>query len=194
MPSRCDWATPSISCGALTPTSSSTVGRTSTAWAYWWRITSGCDPAAPAKRHDARVGHAAFVDLALPALEGGVAGHGPAPRVVVVAEGPTDLFDAAVHLRHPGRVEVGEADVVDRSLPPPSELAPLSDTTMTTVLSESPRSSMKARQPADLGVGVGQVAGEALHEPLGQLRVGARRACPRPGPTAGAATARCRRG
>ena len=140
----------------------------STAWAYWWR-TPPAATRSRGKRHDARVGHASFVDLALPALEGRVARHGPAPRVVVVAERPTDLVDAAVHLRHPGRVEVREADVVDRPLPAPFRARPVvrhhhddGVVGVTQVVDEG-------EQPADLGVGVGQVAGEALHEPLGQL-------------------------
>ena len=51
---------------------------------------------------------------------------------------------------------------------PPSELAPLSDTTITTVSSASPRSSNEGEHPADLLVGVRQEGGEALHEALGQ--------------------------
>ena len=101
---------------------------------------------APGQPDDARVGDAALVDLALPALEGRVARHGPAPRVVVVAERAADLVDAAEHLDDAGAVEVGEA-IPSLIVPsfPPSELAPLSDTSMTTVLSASPSSSMKSR-------------------------------------------------
>ena len=109
------------------------------------------------------------MDLALPALEGGIARHGPAPRVVVVAERTTDLVDAPVHLRHAGRVEVGEADVVDRALPPAFGARPVvrhhhdhGVLGVTQVVEEG-------EKPADLRVGIGQVAGEALHEPLGQL-------------------------
>jgi hypothetical protein len=70
----------------------------------------GGNPGRP--MHDAGVGHAAFVDLALPALEGRVPGHGPAPRVVVVGERAADLVDPGASLRA-GRVEVLRADVVD---------------------------------------------------------------------------------
>ena len=53
---------------------------------------------------------------------------------------------------------------------PPSELAPLSDTTITTVSSVSPEVLNEGEHPADLLVGVRQEGGEALHEALGQAR------------------------
>ena len=86
MPSRCDWATPSISAGAV-DAGQLEHGREhvdGVGELMADRATGGSQtPGRPA--HDARVGHAALVHLALPPLERRVAGHGPAPRVVVVA-------------------------------------------------------------------------------------------------------------
>ncbi len=64
---------------------------------------------------DQRVGHAALVDLPLPAPERGVAGHRPAPRVVVVDGGSTDLVDAFERLPHRGAEDVPVPQVVERS-------------------------------------------------------------------------------
>ena len=77
--------------------------RARSAGCRWRARTAGagrhrCRPPAGGQSDDAGVGDAAFVDLALPALERRVARHGPAPRVVVVAERTADLVDAAVHL------------------------------------------------------------------------------------------------
>ncbi len=73
-----------------------------------WRARTGAATVAgrDARRpvDDERVGDAALVDLALPAAERGVAGHRPAPRVVVVAVGSADLVDVLECLLHrPGR-------------------------------------------------------------------------------------------
>ena len=117
---------------------------------------------------DAGVGHAAFVHLALPALEGCVAGHGPAPRVVVVTERPADLVDAPVHLVHADAFEIGKASFVDGPL--------LAALRARTVVGHQDHDRVVAgadlvdevQDAADLLVGVRQERGEALHEALGQ--------------------------
>ena len=118
---------------------------------------------------DARVGDAALVDLALPALEGRVAGHGPAPRIVVVAERPADLVDAPVHLVHADALEVREPALVDGAL--------LASLGAGAVVGDHEHHRVvrvaeivdETQHPADLLVGVGEEGGEALHEPLGEL-------------------------
>ena len=74
---------------------------------------------------------------------------------------------------------------------PPSADAPLSLMTMTIVLSSSPSSAMKSSTRGDLGVGVGEEAGEDLHHPGVEALLVGRRASPTPAPTTGAPTARC---
>ena len=125
-------------------------------------------PAAGGRRDDARVGDATLVDLALPALEGRVPRHGPAPRVVVVAQRSADLVDAPVHLLDAGALEVGEPALVDGAV-----LAALRAGAVvghhhddgvvgvTQVVDE-------VEHPPDLLVGVGEEGGEALHEALGE--------------------------
>ena len=54
-------------------------------------LTAGGDPLGPA--HDEGIAGAAPVGLALPAPEGGVAGVGPAPGVVVEVLGAADVVD-----------------------------------------------------------------------------------------------------
>ncbi len=56
------------------------------------------------------------MDLALPAAERRVAGHCPAPRVVVVRERPADLVEPSEHLGWLSRIDVQHPDVVDRAL------------------------------------------------------------------------------
>src|SRR5581483_1190250 len=76
-------------------------------------------PDLPARRettgpaHHAGIGDAALVDLALPTLERRVAGHRPAPRVVVVSGRTAQLADAGLQLVAARGHRVPEADVVD---------------------------------------------------------------------------------
>ena len=110
-------STPSIASGASMPTSSSTVGRTSIACANWWRTAPVSDAAGceRGQADDAGIGDAAFVHLALPALERRVAGHRPAPRIVVVRARAADLVDARAQLAPAGARAVVQAHVVDRT-------------------------------------------------------------------------------
>ena len=170
VPSRCDCSIPSISSGGAIPTSSRTVGVMSTAWAYWRRRC----PADPSDgwpgSDDAGIGHAALVHLALPALEGRVAGHRPAPRIVVVGQRPADLVDAAVHLADAGSLEVRQAPLVDGAL-----LAALGAGAVVRDQHDDGVVGVthvfdEVEHTPELLVGVGEEGGEALHEPLGQCR------------------------
>ena len=122
--------------------------------------------------HDARIGDAALVHLALPPLERCVAGHRPAPRIVVVQRGTAELVDALAHLRPAGGIAVDHAHVVDRA----------GDTTFRAgavvghehdhgVVGVAARLEVR-EETADLVVGVGEEAGEALHEARRDLLVG----------------------
>src|SRR5262249_20856498 len=64
---------------------------------------------------DTRVGDATLVHLPLPPAKGRVPAHGPAPRIVVVAERAADLLDPLVHLVSGGWIEIDHSDVVDRA-------------------------------------------------------------------------------
>ena len=64
---------------------------------------------------DQRVGHPTLVHLALPAAEGRVAGHRPAPGVVVVPAGPTDLVDVRQRLLQGGGDTVPRTYIVEGS-------------------------------------------------------------------------------
>ena len=165
------------------------------AWAYCRRRRRRrAGLAGAGQPDDAGVGDAALVDLALPALEGRVPRHGPAPRVVVVAERPADLVDAPVHLVDAGALEVRQPALVDGAL-----LAALG---AGAVVGHDDHDRVvgvaqvvdEVEHPADLLVGVGEERGEALHEALGERPLRARRGCPSSGPTAGGARARCPRG
>ena len=68
------------------------VGAMSFTWWNWSRIAPRSrDPPRPV--HDERDVDPALVGVLLVPLEGGVAGLGPAPRVVGVAVGPADVVD-----------------------------------------------------------------------------------------------------
>ena len=65
---------------------------------------------------DERVGHAALVHLTLPAAERRVAGDRPAPRVVVMGEGPAYLVEASEPLFDRRAGDVPRTQVVERAL------------------------------------------------------------------------------
>ncbi len=154
----------------------------------------GTAPQPGREAHDARVGDATLVDLALPALEGSVARHRPAPRVVVVAQWPADLVDTPVHLVDARALEVGEPALVDGAV--------LAALRAGAVVGHHHHDGVvgvaqlvdEVEHPPDLLVGVGEEGGEALHEALGQRPLLGRRGCPSSAPRAGAARARCPRG
>ena len=115
--------------------------------------------------HDARVGHAALVHLALPAAERCVARHRPTPRVVVVGARPAQLVDARPQLAASGGQTVPEAGVVDR----PAHAALGAGTVVgyddhDGVVTLAELVDEREHAP-DLRVGVREEAGEALHEP-----------------------------
>ena len=127
-------------------------------------LTRGTDAGGPV--HDHRVGHAAFVDLPLPTTEGRVAGDRPTPRVVVVDVGPADVVDAVQRLRDRAVHAVPGPQVVqgaDRSaLRAGSVVGHDHDDRVVEVAGLGQR----VDDPAHLGVGVGEVAGEGLHVAL----------------------------
>ncbi len=166
MPSRWDWGTPLMASGALSPTSSSTVGSTSITWANCRRMPPALRANLPGPRDDARNGHAALMDLALPPLQWRVAGHGPAPWIVVVAEWPTDLVDPSVHLACARRVEVREPGFVDRPLLPTFRARPVVRHDHDHRVVRFPEVVDECQHPSDLLVRVGQIGREALHEPF----------------------------
>ena len=147
-------------------------------------VTEAARPRTQAGRppHDARAGHPAFVDLALPAPERGVAGHGPAPRVVVVGRRPAQLADAGPQLLGPGRVDVHQPDVVDRAHRPALGAGPVVRHHHDQGPPQVARLGQEAEDPGQLVVGVGQVGGEALHEPGRHRLVGRVHGVPRRDP------------
>ena len=175
------------------PASSRTVGTRSTACTY-------CVPHLAARRDarrpvdDQRIGDAALVRLALPPAERRVAGDRPAPRVVVVQPRAADVVDAVERFSNRPRQRVPCPAVVAASRSgPPSDDAPLSDSTITSVLSSSPISSSRSMHPTDLRVGVRQEAGERLHVPRVDTSLVVVEVVPRRAPTRDGATARCAR-
>ena len=118
-------------------------------------------------RDDAGIGDTALVHLALPALEGRVARHGPSPRVVVVGERSTDLVQTVVHLGETGGVKIGHPDVVDRSLRSTFGAGAVVRDQDEDGVVELARLLEECHQATDLGVGVREESGEALHEPAG---------------------------
>ena len=124
-------------------------------------LTAGVEPGGP--RDDERVAHAALERVALEAPHGGVAGLGPAPRVVVVGAVPAELVDE-------GEVELGvlvaalgEAELADRAVRP--------GLTRRTVVGHDDDHGVVAlaqlverrQDPAELRVRVGQEPGVDLH-------------------------------
>src|SRR5205807_4957127 len=101
------------------------------------------------------------------ALEGRVAGHGPAPRVVVVGERTPYLLQAAVHLGDAGRIQVEDTDVVDGAVPSPFGAGAVVRHQDDKRGVELTQLGQEPEEAADLGIGVGQVGGEALHEAAG---------------------------
>ncbi len=87
------------------------VGARSMAWQYC-RASGAAVGDSPGPVHHQRIGHAAFVHLALPAAEGGVAGDGPTPGVVVVDGGPTDVVEVVQLLFERGPQYVPRSGIV----------------------------------------------------------------------------------
>ena len=110
------------------------------------------------------IGDAAFVHLALPALERRVARHRPAPRVVVVRGGAADLVDAGPQLAAPGGRAVHQPTVVDRSLRSAFGARTVVGDRDDHGVVEVAGVGEELEQPGDLRVGVREVRGEALHE------------------------------
>ena len=135
-------------------------------------------PARPA--HDARIGDAALVDLALPAPERRVAGHRPAPRVVVVqrrARRARRCGRAAPCARR--RRRSSRRTSLIEPCAPPSALAPLSETS-TTSCRRGRRSARGTSSTRPICVvGVREERGEALHEPRRDRLVGLVQVVPR---------------
>jgi hypothetical protein len=113
---------------------------------------------------DARIGHPALVDLPLPPLERGVAGHGPPPRVVVVGRRCPELVDARPQLLGARGVTVPQAPVVDGAVRAALGAGAVVGDQDHQGVVELAALVEEAEQPADLGIGVGQEGGEALHE------------------------------
>jgi len=97
------------------------------------------DPTRPVD--DERIGDATLVHLTLPPLERGVARDRPSPRVVVWSRGPpiSSMRSNASRTGRPARFH-GRTSFTD-PVSPPSDDAPLSDTSITIVLSRSPVSA-----------------------------------------------------
>ena len=123
---------------------------------------TGTEPGRPGD--DARIGHSSLVHLALPTFERGVARHGPAPRVIVVAQRATDLIDAVVHLADPCRVEVGEPHVVDGAVRTALRAGAVVRDHQDQGVVELAESAKEVDHPTQLMIGMGEEAGEALHE------------------------------
>ena len=140
---------------------------------------------------DERIADAAAVGLALPAAERRVAGEGPAPRVVVEVLRPAELVDRReVLLQRSSGTLLKNLFSLTEPCGPPSALAPLSEMTMISVLSNSPMSFEEVEQPADVVVGVLEEAGEHLHHAGVELLLVGRAACPSPARRDRGATAR----
>ena len=108
-------------------------------------------------------------------LNGRVAGHGPAPRVVVVgARAARSRRCAGASSSGPAGSRFCEADVVDRSVGPALGAGPVVRHQDDERVVEVAGLLEEVEQPAELGVGVGEEGGEALHEP-GRHRAARRR-------------------
>ncbi len=114
---------------------------------------------------DHRVGHAPFVHLALPAPERGVAGHGPAPRIVVVAERPADLVDPGHTLLDRARRHVPGPEVVDRPGGSALGARPVVGQHDQDGVVEVAGALEELDEATQLVVGVREEAGERLHVP-----------------------------
>ncbi len=113
--------------------------------------------------HDHRVGHAALVHLPLPAAERGVPGDRPAPRVVVVEVGTSDVVDAAQRLLDVAGQPVPRAHVADGADRPTLGAGPVVGHDDDDRVLEVPGLGQVVDDAAHLGVGVREVAGEGLH-------------------------------
>ena len=114
---------------------------------------------------DERVAGAALVDLALPTAVRGVAGDGPAPRVVVVDPRAADLVDALERLGDGSVGQVPRSHVVDRPGGATLARGPVVRQDHQQGVVEVAGSRQEVDDPADLLVGVGEHGGEALHVP-----------------------------
>ena len=137
--------------------------------------TSPCRLDARRPVHDARVGDAAPVDLALPALERRVARPRPAARVVVEVFGPPSSSIARQDLLDGLRHAVEELRLVQRCRSArPRRSRRCRRSTMISVLSSSPISSRKSSSRPMWWSVCDEEAGEHLHHPRVQpLLVGA---------------------
>ena len=138
--------------------------------------------AGPWPAHDAGIGHPALVDLALPSLEGGVARHGPAPGVVVVGGRAAQLVDAPFQFGRARRVDVLQPVVVDRPAHATLRAGPVvrhQDDQGVLAVADPVQ---EVEHPGQLGIGIGQETGEALHEPGRHPLLVGRQVVPSPAP------------
>ena len=140
-------------------------------------LAPGVDPSRP--RDDERIGDAALVDLALPATERRVAGHRPAPRIVVVCRRSADLVDAGDGLLDGTAGEVPRARIVDRPVLPALRRRPVVREGEHERVVEPPDLFEEVEHPPDLMVGVAQEGREALHEARRHALLVARERVPR---------------
>ncbi len=111
-------------------------GTISMAWVYCVR-TSPLALMPFGQVNDEGIADTAAVGLALPAPEGGIASPGPAPGVMVEGIGSAQFVDLFQVLFQRFGDIVEEQVLIDEPVGPPSELAPLSESTMIRVFSNS---------------------------------------------------------
>ena len=114
-------------------------------------------------RDDHRIRHTALMRLALPAPEGGVARHGPTPRVVVVDPRPADVVDPGELFGLLGAGDVPRADVVDGPVGTTLGAGAVVAHGDGDRVVEVTGGGQEVEQPAELRVGVCEVGGEGLH-------------------------------
>ena len=164
VPSIGDWAIPSIADWRVDPDQLEQRGQhVDRVGELRPDLALGSDATGP--RDDARIRDPALVDFALPTTERCVAGHRPAPWVVVVRRGGADLVDASAELLATGRDAVPQARVVDRA-----QRAAFGGCTVVGHDHDDGVVAFaelldEAQDASDLLVGVRQERGEALHEP-----------------------------
>ncbi len=128
-------------------------------------LAPGIDACRP--RDDERVCDPTLVDLALPAPERRVAGHRPAPWVVVVCRRSADLVDAGDGLRDGAAGEVPRAGVVDRPMLPTLRRGSVVREREHERVVEPPDLLEEVEHAPEVMIGVAQEGREALHEARG---------------------------